>query len=111
MELKLNIYEKKEIVKTYTAETYDLMFGTVEDLIDVIDLDKMDGASDTEIIKLAMDTVMNGFGIIKPLIKDIFDGLSDDELRKTKVSEIAVVLVEVVKFTITQMSKGNNSKN
>ena len=39
MELKLNIYNKKEIVKTYTAETYDLMFGTVEDLIDLINLD------------------------------------------------------------------------
>ena len=31
MDLKLNIYDKKEITKTYTAETYDLMFGTVED--------------------------------------------------------------------------------
>lgn len=111
MELKLNIYDKKQIIKTYTAETYDLMFGTVEDLIDVIDLDKMDKASDTEIIKLAMDTVMNGFGIIKPLIKDIFDGLTDEELRMCKVSEIATVLVEVVKFTIIQMGKGNNSKN
>lgn len=111
MELRLNIYNKRQIEKTYTAETYDLMFGTVEDLIDVIDLDKLEGASDTEIIKLAMDVVMNGLGIIKPLLKDIFDGLTDEELRNTKVSEIAFVLVEVVKFTITQMGKNTNPKN
>lgn len=111
MELKLNIYDKRQVIKTYTAETYDLMFGTVEDLIDVIDLDKLDGASDTEIIKLAMDVVMNGLGIIKPLLKDIFEGLSDEELRNTKVSEIALVLVEVVKFTITQMGKNTSTKN
>lgn len=111
MELKLNIYDKRQVIKTYTAETYDLMFGTVEDLIDVIDLDKLDGASDTEIIKLTMDVVMNGLGIIKPLLKDIFEGLSDEELRNTKVSEIALVLVEVVKFTITQMGKNTSTKN
>lgn len=111
MELKLNIYDKRQVIKTYTAETYDLMFGTVEDLIDVIDMDKLDGASDTEIIKLAMDVVMNGLGIIKPLLKDIFEGLSDEELRNTKVSEIALVLVEVVKFTITQMGKNTSTKN
>ena len=40
MDLKLNIYEKRKIVKTYTAETYDLMFGTVEDLLNIIDIDK-----------------------------------------------------------------------
>lgn len=111
MELKLNVYNKKEIVKTYTAETYDLMFGTVEDLIDLIDLDKLKTGSDVEIIKLVGNVVMNGLGIIKPLLKDIFEGLTDNELRNTKTSEIASVLVEVVKFTITQMSKGENGKN
>ena len=33
MELKLNIYNKKNIEKTYSTDTYDLMFGTVEDFI------------------------------------------------------------------------------
>lgn len=111
MELKLNIYNKKQVVKTYTAETYDLMFGTVEDLINLIDLDKLKTGSDVELLKLAGDVVMNGLGIIKPLLKDIFDGLTDEELRSTKTSEIASVLVEIVKFTITEISKGENGKN
>lgn len=111
MELKLNIYEKKKIVKTYTAETYDLMFGTVEDLIDLIDLDKLKTGSDVELLKLVGDVVMKGLNVIKPLLKDIFDGLTDEELRNTKTSDIAVVLVEIVKFTIAQISKGGNEKN
>ena len=32
MNLKLNIYKKREIIKTYESDTYDLLFGTVEDL-------------------------------------------------------------------------------
>lgn len=111
MELKLNIYNKKEIVKTYTAETYDLMFGTVEDLINLIDLDKLQTGSDTELFKLIMDVVMNGFGTIKVLLKDIFDGLTEDELRNTKTKDIASILVEVVKYTIVEATKGGNGKN
>lgn len=111
MDLKLNIYEKKKIVKTYTAETYDLMFGTVEDLIDLIDLDQLENGTDAEIIKLVGKVIINGMGIIKPLLKDIFEGLTDEELKKTKVSEISTALVEIVKFSISQITKGTNGKN
>ncbi len=100
MELKLNIYNKKQVEKTYTAETYDLMFGTVEDLIDVINLDKLQTGSDAEIVKVVGDVVAHGLDIIKPLLKEIFEGLTDDELRNTKVKEISAVLIDVVKLTI-----------
>ena len=50
-------------------------------------------------------------GIIKPLLKDIFEGLTDEELKKTKVSEISTALVEIVKFSISQITKGTNGKN
>lgn len=111
MEIKLNIYNKRNIEKTYVAETYDLMFGTVEDLIEIVNLDKLQTGSDVEIIKLVGNVVINGLDIIKPLLKDIFEGLTDEELKRTKVKEIATVLVEVMKFAITEISKGANSKN
>lgn len=111
MQLKLNIYNKRNIEKTYTAETYDIMFGTVEDLLNLIDLDKLNRKNDIEFIQAAVDVVINGLGIIKPLLQDIFEGLTDDELRNTKVSEVASVLVTIIKFTISQISKGNTEKN
>lgn len=111
MELKLNIYNKREIVKTYTAETYDLMFGTVEDLIALIDFENLNLNDDSSLVNLAMKIVAGGMDIIKPLLKDIFDGLTDDELKHTKVSDLAVILVNVVKFTLEQMGKGINGKN
>lgn len=111
MELKLNIYNKKEIVKTYTAETYDLMFGTVEDLLDVINLDNLKTGSDTELLKIVGDAVVKGMNIIKPLIKDIFEGLTDDELRNTKTSDIAKVIIEVIKYAVNEIGKGATGKN
>ncbi len=112
MELKLNIYNKKEIVKTYTAETYDIMFGTVEDLIDVLDLENLKTGSDVELIQLATKLIVSSKDeIIKPLLKDIFDGLTDDELKNTKVKELASVFINIVRYSIDQITSGNNGKN
>lgn len=111
MELKLNVYNKKEIVKTYTAETYDIMFGTVEDLIDTLNLDGLNTTDSVELVKVATNVVVNGMDVVKPLLKDMFDGLTDDELRNTKVKEVATVLIEVVKFSMQQIAKGSKGKN
>jgi len=109
--MKLNIYEKKKVIKTYETNTYDLMFGTVEDIANAIDIDSLKTGSDVEIIKMVGKLVMTSMDTVKNLLKDIFDGLTDEEIKGTKVSEIATVLVDVVKFTIAQLNLGANGKN
>lgn len=111
MELILNIYEKKKIIKTYTAETYDLMFGTVEDFINVIDINNIDLENKESLIKVASKVVVSALDIIKPLLKDVFDGLTDAELRNTKVSEIVEIVIQIIKFAIKEMRKGFKQKN
>ena len=108
--MKINIYDKKKVVKTYEADTYDLMFGTVEDVAEAINLDTLKTGSDVEIIKMVGKLVMTSFDTVKDLLKDMFDGITDEELKKTKVSEIATALVEVVQFTLRQLNL-NKSKN
>lgn len=111
MELTLNIYEKKKIIKTYTAETYDLMFGTVEDFINVIDINNIDLENKESLIKMASKVVVSALDIIKPLLKDVFDGLTDAELRNTKISEIVEIIIQIIKFAIKEMGKGFKQKN
>lgn len=109
--MKLNIYEKKQIVKTYEVDTYDLMFGVLEDVADAIKLDELKTGTDVEIIKMAGNLVLNSMGTVKDLLKDIFEGITDEELKKCKVSEMAIVLVDVVKYTLDQLGKGFGGKN
>lgn len=111
MDLKLNIYEKKKVVNTYTAETYDLMFGTVEDLLDVIDIDNIQAGDKTELLKAIAKVLAHSMDVVKPLLKDIFEGLTDEELRNTKLKDIIDVLAEVIAYSISQLTKGNNGKN
>lgn len=111
MELKLNIYNKKEIEKTYTAETYDLMFGTVEDFLDLIKVDNLKTGEDKELVEMVFKALPAGMDSIKTLLKDVFEGLTDEELRNTKTKEIVQVLIDIVKYSIIEMGKGANSKN
>ena len=108
--MKLTIYENKKPVKTYTAETYDLMFGTVEDIAEAMNLDNLKTGSDVEIIGLAVDLIKRNMETVKDLLKDVFDGLTDEEIKHARVRDIARVLVDVVKYTIGQLKSGD-SKN
>lgn len=107
----LNVYEKKKIVKTYKADTYDLMYGTITDIANVINLDNIKSGSNEEILKLVIKLLPTGLDSVNNLLKDIFDGLTDEELKHVKVKEIAQVLVDVIVFTYKQLKGDSDSKN
>lgn len=109
--MKLNVYEKKKIIKTYETDKYDLMFGTLEDVADAMKLDQLETGSNSEIIKMATNLVVHSKETVKELLKDIFEGLTDEELKNTKVKDIATVFVDVVKYTIEQLNILPKSKN
>lgn len=100
MELELNIYKDGKIEKTYTANEYDLMFGTIEDLISLIDNDKLfSNKNEIEIFDSVGLFAKNAFEEIKTLLKDIFPGVTDEELRRTKTKEIVRLFIPLIKFS------------
>lgn len=113
--MKLNIYGRKNgkrtVVKTYEAETYDMPFGIVDDVAALINLDQLKDLSEETLINTAANAVITGLDSIKELLHDMFDGITDDEIRHATVTDIAQVLVDVFKYTIEQISKGISEKN
>ena len=87
--MQLNVYKNREIEKTYEAENYDLMFGTVEDIMTIFDIDALKTGSDVELINLVTKALPTCLNIINPLLKDIFEGLTDEELKRVKLKEVA----------------------
>lgn len=119
MELKLNIYKTKmcrEVEKTVTARDFELSLGVCEDVLDIINIDMFEGGleslSNEMLIDLAIPIIKNGFPFFKELLSEIFE-VSSDEIRKTKISEIAKVIVDIVKYSITQLKSlgGSKAKN
>lgn len=107
MELKLNIYSKEEkgkIEKTYTAEGYDLMLGTIDDLVAVIDLDKIDDE------KAVAGMLIKGYRQIKPLLHDVF-GATEEELNRTKVSDLIPLIIDICRASLDSFSILKKQKN
>ena len=106
--IELNIYskkDKKKIAKTYTAEGYDLMLGTIEDFIEIIDLDKLD--DNVALTKM----VVKAYGQLKPLLKDIFPELTDDEFKRIKVQDLVMTIIQVGHSIMEDLSVLNSGKN
>ena len=109
MSLILNIYDPqtKEVAKTYTAETVDIMFGTVEDIIEVIDIENLnDNKTWLKVIGVSIKK-------LRPLLKEVFTGLTDDELKYTKVNELIPLFKDIFKFMMNEINGlgGSGSKN
>lgn len=107
MELKLNIYDKqRQVVKTYTRQDYAVFWGTVEDLLDVLDIDSLVNAKDSDSLFAALSRLLGVHrSTIHPLLMDIFDGLTEDELRYTTAQEVIIVLAGVCGFRPEQFKK------
>ena len=109
--MKLNIYEHKRIVKTYTADAYDLPWGVVEDVADAVNLDDLKTGSEAEIMRMVANVVIKSKDTVNVLIKDIFEDITDEDLRKATVTEIAACIVDVVRYTVAELRRGSSGKN
>lgn len=110
--MKLNIYNKKrEVVKTYECDNYKLMYGTIMDLTKAIDLKEVVKVIDNRnedvnmFISIMTDTIYNALDLIEDILKDVFDGLTDDELRMTNINEIIDVIIELVQTSMPIIMK------
>ncbi|MEG2933978.1 MAG: hypothetical protein RR842_10395, partial [Gordonibacter sp.] len=95
MEMTLNVRKGGKVEKTYIAETYDLMWGTMEDVLACVDFETISNTNDANsatLLSAVGKMVMGSMGQVKPLLKDIFPGLTDAEIRCVAVKEIATAL-------------------
>lgn len=116
--MKLPIYEKvdgkKTIVKTYTAETYDLMWGTVEDVANAFHLDDMKEVSSEQLQQQLGAFIVSHLPDVHGFLKDIFEGITDDEIRNTRTEDVIMVFIDLVIYTISKVHKSfswGGSKN
>lgn len=119
MELKLDVYKDRlcrETEKTVKAKDFELSTGICEDVLNVINIDMFEGGleaiSDESKNELIMQVIKNGYPFFVELIKDIFE-LTDDETKRLKVADIAKVVMDIVKYSITQLTSalGGKQKN
>lgn len=95
------ILELKTENKTYTTESIDISFGTMEDIINVLDFDNL---SDTKQIGVA---VLKASKQIKPFLKELFPEVTDEELRTVKTSNIIGIFKRIYKYATEELGNLN----
>lgn len=97
--LQINIYKnQREVEKTYTAQTYDLMLGTVEDLMEIIDFDKLKSREEMTVM------IVQCYKLLLPLLYDIFEGITAEDLRKIKVKELVPLFISIIENIVKDLS-------
>lgn len=108
MNLTLNIYDEKgvNIVKTYKSSTYDLMFGTVMSLMDLLKIEDLNNSF--ELLKV----VHSAWAEITAVLSGVFPDVTDEDWKHVKIKELLPLIVSIAKFSISEMlSIPANEKN
>jgi hypothetical protein len=108
LKMKIDIRKRGEIIKTYTADIEDVNYGVIEDVSRIVDLEMLDNITDQEATKLINDIVKTKASEVKSILKEIFDGVTEQELRQVKPRQISAALYEIVVYTANDLVAGMN---
>lgn len=102
--MKLNIYKnQREIEKTYVVDNYDLMYGTVEDILGLFD--EIEDVHDNLQI---FSVIQKNRSKLNDFLKDIFTELTDEELRRIKLKELIPVFMDLFTYVRNSFSESKN---
>ena len=107
MNLVLKIYDTdgKNIIKTYESTTYDLMFGTVKRLMELLKIEDMD--DQLEMLKV----IYGAWEEIKVVLAGVFPNVQPDEWEHVKVKELLPLILDIAKFSVQAMFTIPTEKN
>jgi hypothetical protein len=89
VKIVLPIYKGREPVKFYKADTLTVSFGTIEDIIDALKLDEIQNE------KALCVNILKAIKQLRPFLKDIFDGITDEEIRHTHIDDIVKLFTAI----------------
>lgn len=92
MKFVLPIYKGREPVKVYKADSFTVSFGTVEDIIDALKLDEIETEKQMGV------AILKAIKQLRPFLKDIFDGITDEEIRHTHLDDLVKLFTDIFKY-------------
>ena len=107
MNLVLKIYDKsgKTVMKSDEASTYDLRFGTVMKLMDLLKIEDMN--DQMQMLK----TIYGAWEEIRTVLAGVFPEATDDDWKHVRVKELLPMILEIAKFSVTEMFTIPTEKN
>lgn len=101
--LVLNVWKnQKEIEDTFICEEYDLMYGTVEDILGMLDGLKPNSTNED-----LMKIIVQNRTKINQLILDVFPDMDKSQVRKIKVKELVPFIISLLDYVVDTLHEKN----
>ena len=106
-EIKVNVYgDNNEIIKTCTAKTASIKFGTIRAIMRVLNVESINDT--TELLK----TVYGAWGQLVKLLNDCFPDMSEEDWDNVPLPEVYSAVLQILKSSFSTMTKiTGNEKN
>ena len=102
--MKLKIYKNQtEVEKVLETEAYDIMYGTVEDILSI--LDDVGDLSDNDAL---VDAIRKNRQKLNDLLLDVFPDATEEDLRKIKLKELIPFFIELFTFVSGSLGTEKN---
>ena len=112
--MELNIYNRGKVEKTYTTESHRVLFGTIKKLTKITDSITIDAVDDPNFYNAILTIIPEATEAVEDVLYELFPELTEEEITKTSLEEIALIIFELIKFQSVQIKaafKGSGSKN
>lgn len=105
--LELQVKDKKgNVIKTVEANTFDVYFGTIDNLMQLLDIDEQ--TSSFELLK----KITKAWDEVTELLGDIFPGMSEQDWKYVRMNDLVPIVLQIVKYTFLEiMTIPSDSKN
>ena len=105
--MTINVYNKSgEIVKTATAHTIDLEFGTVRSIMEILKIDTIEDTTDL------LKVIYNAWDSLVVVLSQIFPDMTPEDFEHVKVKELVPVIMDVLKYSFSEiLGLPSDSKN
>ena len=101
MELELAVHAGREVVKTYVADEQDLTVGICEDVLRMVDVEKLPMMdSDPAALQAVTASIIRAFMDFRTVAKRLFDGLTDEEYRACLPADVGAVMMGIVSYSL-----------
>lgn len=95
-----------EVIKTVEAQTFNIYFGTISNLMEVLDIGEE--SSSFEVLK----KVSTAWKQVVEILSDVFPDMEKSDWQYVRLNDLVPVMLEIVKYTFAEiMQIPSESKN
>ena len=101
MEFKLDVYDGREVVRTFVADERDVTVGICEDVLRMVDVERlpMMGA-DPAAAEAVTASFIRAFMQFREVAKRLFPDMTDEDYRRCLPADVGAVMMGLVTYSL-----------